>query len=64
MSCLAPSLRSGAKQLRALSCVQSVCGTTRASLVPPLRSGTKLAFAYSGPSSYGEVLGVELEQRL
>jgi hypothetical protein len=45
VSCLAPPLRSGAKQLGAVVYVQRVRGTTRASLVPPLRSGTKLAFA-------------------
>ena len=48
VSCLAPPLRSGAKQPGASGCVQSAHGATRASLVPPLRSGTKLALAYSG----------------
>ena len=61
---LGPSLRSGAKQLGNLVCVQSVRGTTRASLVPPLRFDTKLAFACSGTSSHSAVLGVELEQPL
>lgn len=33
-------------------------------LAPPLRSGTKLAFAFSGKSSHSAVFGVELEQSL
>jgi hypothetical protein len=45
--------------------VQSVRGTTRASLVPPLRFGTKLAaVVFSGRSGHNVALGVELEQSL
>ena len=50
--------------LEPYSCVQSIRGTTRASLVPPLRYGTKLAFTCSGTSSHSAAFGVELEQPL
>jgi hypothetical protein len=62
VSCLAPPLRSGAKQLGPSS-------LSRAHVVQPepawcLRYApdTNLAFAYSGTASHSAVLGVELEQ--
>jgi hypothetical protein len=64
VSCLAPPLRSGAKQLEAAS-------SSRAYVVQPepawcLRYApdTNLALAYSGTASHNPVLGVELEQSL
>lgn len=63
VSCLAPPLRSGANSLEAHHCPKRT-RATRASLVPPRRSGTKLALAYGIASSHSAVLGVELEQPL
>jgi hypothetical protein len=57
VSCLAPPLRSGAKQLEAFPRSRGVRGVIRASLVPPLRSGTKLALACRGTSSHRPVPG-------
>ena len=65
MSCLAPPLRSGAKQLGAsrLRPERSWYNSSQlgASANAP---DTNLAFASSGTASHGAVLGVELEQSL
>lgn len=47
LGCLAPPLRYGVKQLAASVSASKVCGAPRASLVPLLRLGTKLALEHS-----------------
>jgi hypothetical protein len=64
VSCLAPPLRSGAKQLGPLPMFRAYVVQPEPASCLRYAPDTNLAFASSETASYGAVLGVELEQSL